>query len=78
MLTRRVLVLALAAAGTGLSTAGVVAETYPTRIIKVIVPFPPGVPSEIIYRLVADRLSAKFGQPVRCRGHPLRHFCLPW
>src|SRR3984957_1725138 len=70
MLTRRVLVLALAAAGAGLWAAGVAAERYPTRIIKVIVPFPPGVPSEIIYRLLADRLSAKFGQPVIIENRP--------
>jgi tripartite-type tricarboxylate transporter receptor subunit TctC len=70
MLTRRVLVLALAAAGTGLRAAGGAAETYPRKIIKVIVPFPPGVPSEIIYRLLADRLSAKLGQPVIIENRP--------
>ena len=70
MLTRRVLALAVAASATGLNIASFAAETYPTRVIKVIVPFPPGVPSEIIYRLVANRLSTKFGQPVIIENRP--------
>ena len=70
MLTRRAFALAVAASATGFDIASFAAETYPARIIKVIVPFPPGVPSEIIYRLVADRLSTKFGQPVIIENRP--------
>src|SRR5580704_19183455 len=70
MLTRRALALAVAASATGFDIASFAAETYPARVIKVIVPFPPGVPSEIIYRLVADRLSTKFGQPVIIENRP--------
>ena len=70
MLTRRAFALAVAASATGLNIASFAAETYPVRVIKVIVPFPPGVPSEIIYRLVADRLSTKFGQPVIIENRP--------
>ena len=70
MLTRRVLVLALTAAGSGLNVASFAAENYPKKIMKVIVPVPPGVPSEIIYRLLADQLSAKFGQPVIIENRP--------
>jgi tripartite-type tricarboxylate transporter receptor subunit TctC len=70
MLTRRAFALAVAASATGLNIASFAAETYPARVIKVIVPFPPGVPSEIIYRLVADRLSTKFGQPVIIENRP--------
>ena len=70
MLTRRVLVLALGIAVAGPNVASFAAETYPNRMIKVIVPFPPGVPSEIVYRLLADRLSAKFGKPVIIENRP--------
>ena len=70
MLTRRVLVLALTAAGSGLNVASSAAENYPKKMIKVIVPYPPGVPSEIIYRLLADQLSAKFGRPVIIENRP--------
>ncbi|MEP7084066.1 MAG: hypothetical protein ABI854_04960 [Betaproteobacteria bacterium] len=37
---------------------------YPTRPIKVIVPFPPGVPADIIMRAVSNALGASLGQPV--------------
>jgi tripartite-type tricarboxylate transporter receptor subunit TctC len=70
MLTKRTFLLALTVAGAGLSGDGFAAEIYPNRTIKVIVPFPPGVPSEFIYRLVADRLSAKFGQAVIIENRP--------
>jgi tripartite-type tricarboxylate transporter receptor subunit TctC len=70
MLTRRALAAAFAASATALNIASFATERYPTRIIRVIVPFPPGVPSEIIYRLVADHLSAKFGQPVIIENRP--------
>jgi tripartite-type tricarboxylate transporter receptor subunit TctC len=70
MLTRRVLVLALTAAGGGLNVASFAVENYPKKVVKVIVPFPPGVPSEIIYRLLADQLSAKFRQPVIIENRP--------
>ena len=70
MLTRRVLVLALTAAGSWLNIASFAAENYPKKMIKMIVPYPPGVPSEIIYRLLADQLSAKFGQAVIIENRP--------
>jgi tripartite-type tricarboxylate transporter receptor subunit TctC len=40
------------------------AETYPSRPIKLIVPFPPGGPNDIIARVVAQRMSEILGQPI--------------
>jgi tripartite-type tricarboxylate transporter receptor subunit TctC len=37
---------------------------YPTRIVKFIVPFPPGGINDVLARIVADKLQAKWGQPV--------------
>jgi tripartite-type tricarboxylate transporter receptor subunit TctC len=40
------------------------AGAYPEHPITIVVPFPPGGNSDIIARLVADRLSSTFAQPV--------------
>src|SRR3954463_7505376 len=39
-------------------------EPYPSRPVKLILPFPPGGPTDILGRLIADNLSARLGQPV--------------
>jgi tripartite-type tricarboxylate transporter receptor subunit TctC len=40
------------------------AQTYPAKPIKLIVPFPPGGPNDIIARAVGQRMSEIAGQPV--------------
>jgi tripartite-type tricarboxylate transporter receptor subunit TctC len=40
------------------------AQAYPRRLVRVIVPFPPGGVNDILARIVADKLQAKWGQPV--------------
>lgn len=40
------------------------AETFPSRPIKLIVPFPPGGPNDIIARVVGQKMSDILGQPV--------------
>ncbi len=38
--------------------------TFPNRLVKIIVPFPAGGTADVLPRIVADKLSAKWGQPV--------------
>ena len=56
---------ALLLIGAGASTAGrVEAQTYPDRLIKMVVPFPAGGPIDITARLVVQRLGPILGQTV--------------
>src|SRR5262245_29050721 len=40
------------------------AKDYPNRAIRIIVPFPAGGPADIVARLVGQRMSEDWGQPV--------------
>ncbi|MBI4274116.1 MAG: tripartite tricarboxylate transporter substrate binding protein BugD [Rhizobiales bacterium] len=44
--------------------AGVQAQTYPTRSITLIVPFPPGGSTDTIARIMAERMRTVLGQPI--------------
>jgi tripartite-type tricarboxylate transporter receptor subunit TctC len=47
-----------------LSPASAVAQDFPTKPIKLIVPFPPGGPNDIIARVVGQRMSELTKQPI--------------
>ncbi len=55
--------LALAASVLALS-AGAACADYPTKPVKLIVPYPPGGATDVIGRIMAQRLSATLGQQV--------------
>jgi len=46
------------------------AQAYPTKAVKVIIPFPPGGPTDVLGRIVAQRLSEKLGQPFVVENKP--------
>jgi tripartite-type tricarboxylate transporter receptor subunit TctC len=59
---RAVLGAALLAASAGTGPAQ--AQDFPTRAVRIIVPFPAGGTADIVPRVVGDMLSRKWGQPV--------------
>jgi tripartite-type tricarboxylate transporter receptor subunit TctC len=61
---RRCLTLALQIALATLLLGPALAQSWPDRPVKIIVPFPAGGTADAVPRLVADFLSRKWGQPV--------------
>ncbi len=71
MLGRRVILSAIAIVGvTALNIGAGMAQTYPNRPVKIVIPFAPGGPTEFILRLIADRLQARLGQPFVVENRP--------
>lgn len=62
--------LLLAVALFALVHGGAAAQTYPQRTVKFIVPFGPASGTDITARMVADRLSTRWGKPVVVENRP--------
>jgi tripartite-type tricarboxylate transporter receptor subunit TctC len=61
------LVLAIAA----LAAAGsAIAQTYPARAVRIVIAYPPGGGIDVLGRLIAERLTAQWGQPVVVENRP--------
>jgi len=51
----------LAVAALAIAGLPAMAQDYPTRTIKMVVPFPPGGPSDVVARIVADGMGRALG-----------------
>jgi tripartite-type tricarboxylate transporter receptor subunit TctC len=61
----RTLFAALTVATASLAFAGAAAaQAYPSKPIRIIVPFPPGGITDIVTRVITDSLNKEWGQPV--------------
>ena len=56
----------IATACAGLATA----QTYPAKPVKFVLPFPPGGPTDILGRIIGQKLNAQLGQPVIPENKP--------
>ena len=54
--------IALAFLATSMATA--LAETYPSRPVTVVVPYPAGGPTDTLARILTDHMSTSLGQPI--------------
>ena len=62
---RTLLIGASALAGSGVAAPAVLSQDrYPSRPIKLVIPFPPGGPTDMLGRRYGEKLSAVLGQPV--------------
>jgi tripartite-type tricarboxylate transporter receptor subunit TctC len=53
-----------------LAGTGAMAQTWPSKPITLIVPFPPGGTTDVLARALADKLSQSLGQPVIVESKP--------
>lgn len=60
----------LLAAATVLAAPLAAAQTYPVKPVRMIIPFPPGGPTDIFGRMVAQHLSEAFRQQVIADNRP--------
>ena len=73
---KRMVVIAAVTLGIGAGGMNAVqAQTYPSRPITVVVPYPAGGPTDTLARIVAEPMRAALGQPivienVRAPGEP--------
>ena len=67
---RFLFVVALIPLAWGPTAAEDLAGNFPNRPIRMIVPFPPGGPSDIVARLIGQKMSEDWGQPVVIDNRP--------
>src|SRR5687768_7502496 len=61
---------ALCAAFTAASPLTTSAQSYPTKPVRLVVPYGAGGPSDVIARVVADEMGKSLGQPVIVDNKP--------
>src|SRR5574342_1330739 len=60
----------IAAAGLALAAAGACAQAYPSKPIRMMVPFPAGGGADTMGRAIGQKLAERFGQSVVIENRP--------
>jgi tripartite-type tricarboxylate transporter receptor subunit TctC len=68
--TKGIFLSAVVALAIGLGANLARAQPYPDRLIKIVVPYPPGGPADVAARLVAQPMSSRLGQSVIVENQP--------
>jgi len=67
---RRLMLVAMTALATTLGGTFAGAQQYPTRTITVIIPFAGGSASDVVSRIMFDKMSKNMGQPIIIENRP--------
>jgi len=73
LVLRRCIVVAIAwvlAGGVGFAPQPACAQAYPTKPIRLVVPFPPGGSLDVVARAIGQKLTEAWGQPVVIDNRP--------
>jgi tripartite-type tricarboxylate transporter receptor subunit TctC len=69
-LSRRALLGGIGAAALAASTGRLQAQPFPSRTIKMVVPYPAGGITDVLPRVMQERLTRKWGQPIVVENKP--------
>ncbi|MDZ5454955.1 Bug family tripartite tricarboxylate transporter substrate binding protein [Azohydromonas lata] len=69
-ITRRHIIQGCSAAALGLFISAASAQTWPSKPVTLVVPFPPGGTTDVIARALAERLTQALGQTVIVESKP--------
>ncbi|MEY2734889.1 MAG: hypothetical protein RLZ58_298, partial [Pseudomonadota bacterium] len=70
MISRRDLIATAAAVATTSVAGTAFAQTFPSRPLRIVVPFPPGGTGDVQARLIGEFMSRELGQPVVVENKP--------
>ncbi|MFZ9373604.1 MAG: Bug family tripartite tricarboxylate transporter substrate binding protein [Burkholderiaceae bacterium] len=70
MISRRDLIATAVAAATTSVAGTAFAQTFPSRPLRIVVPFPPGGTGDVQARLIGEFMSRELGQPVVVENKP--------
>ena len=69
-IARHSITLALVVALSAVAASSVHAQEYPSRSVRIVIPFAPAGVTDIVARIVFDAMSAKLGQPMVIENKP--------